>query len=78
MDESHKDIYELVCKNKFDDIIRRQDEMLGLLRGKNDNPGLVDKVRWLERVYKALVGAVCFVLGVFTVQAVAWLFEKLK
>jgi hypothetical protein len=71
------DMYELVCKEKFEHIIKQQEEVLGLLRGQNGTPGIVEEVRGLKRVYKAVVGAVASILILVGGIAANWIHHKL-
>ena len=75
---AEEQMYELVCREKFEHILSKQDQTLKLLRGTNNEPGLMDRVRWLERIYKAVIGAIGFVLGVLTIQAILYVFSKLQ
>jgi hypothetical protein len=70
--------YDLVCKEKFDDLASGQKEILGLLRGANGRAGLVERVRLLEKISKALAAAAVFFLGVLAVEGAAWIIEIIK
>ena len=73
---SEKEIYDLVCKKRFDNLDDRTDEIIRLLRGRNGNPGILDDVRDLKRVCKALAGGLAFILMTLFVQVVAWARHK--
>ena len=74
--EINPKLYELVCKQRFNEASEQRSEILRLLRGSNGNPGLVQDVSYLKRVYKTVVKALIFILGVFTAQVVFWAFTK--
>ncbi len=74
MDENER--YDLVCKDRFDAAARERKEILRLLRGRNGDPGLLDDVRGLKKINKALVGGLLFMLMTLFVQAVAWARQK--
>jgi hypothetical protein len=71
----HDEIYDRFCSGKFDQLGKGQREILDVLRGKNGGAGLCDRVRYLERAYKALAAAAVFILGVLAVEGAAWLRE---
>ena len=74
--DDEREMYDLVCKEKFDHIIKKQDEVLDLLRGKNSTPGLVEEVRGLKKVHRVIIGAITFILSVIVIQLVIWMREK--
>ena len=69
-------MYSLICKERFDDIADKQDEMLGLLRGANSTPGLVEEVRVLKSRWKMVSVGIVLVLSAFVTQIVRWIFTK--
>ena len=70
MPVENDEMYTLVCKSRFDKMEKKQDEVLDLLRGKGDAPGLVDQVRKLDRAYKAIIGAIVFIISAFIVAII--------
>jgi len=70
MDENER--YTLVCKERFDRLEDKLDEVMGLLRGRNSKPGLLDDMRMVKRISKAF----CVGLAVIFAQMVAWVFRK--
>ena len=74
--DDEREMYDLVCKEKFDHIIKKQDEVLDLLRGKNSTPGLVEEVRGLKKVHRVIIGAITFILSVIVIQLIIWIRER--
>jgi hypothetical protein len=71
--EENKEMYELICKERFDTIDEKQDEILGILRGTNNNPGLCEQVRTNTKFNKTVLGF-CVAIGlIFLTQFVVWL-----
>lgn len=68
-------MYEMVCKPNFNEIKESQKEIIGLLRGKNGDPGLLDDVRTLKARWKVIYGTAA-IAGVAALKAViAWITE---
>ncbi len=65
-------------KAELGEIKTSQAEILGVLRGKNGDAGLCEKVRRLENVHKAVWGAVIFVVTTVFFQGLIWIREQLK
>ena len=72
-----REMYKLVCEDRFDNIDKKQQEMLDLLRGKNSSAGLVEKVRVLEGRWKVLLGGLGIVIFALIGQFVKWAWETL-
>jgi len=76
-----QEIYNLVCKDKFNNIEKTMKEnhmeVIGLLRGQNSNTGIIDEVRSLKKFNKCFLGVAVFVLSILAVQMVRWLFARL-
>ena len=70
------ELYKLVCKKRFDDAATERAEILRVLRGANSQPGLVDDVRALKRTYKALIGAVIFVMSALFLQGLDYIIDR--
>lgn len=68
--ECDNQMYEIVCKERFDDMKELQQETLRILKGKNSDPGLVDDVRALKKAHKRIVGGGIFILCAFALQIV--------
>lgn len=82
MDE--KDIYELVCKEQFEEVKKRQQEILDVLKGTNDKPGLCERVRNVEQRqeimwsgFKKVCGGFIALVTIVITQFVIWLREKI-
>jgi len=73
-----EELFDKVCKGRFDAIEANQHQILRLLRGKNSEPGLVDDVRALKKVYKAIIGVVVFIVALISTQFAIWLRGKLN
>jgi len=72
-DEIHDDkMYHLICKERFDKIDSKQDEVLGLLRGKNGDPGLLDDVRTLKNRWKVIYGTAGAVALIVLRTVIVW------
>ena len=69
MTEDEK-MYELICKDRFDKMEELQHETIGLLRGKNGDPGVLDDVRALKNAHRKIVATVIFVASAFLLQAI--------
>ena len=70
------EIYERVCKEKFDHIILKQDKVLELLQGTVERPGLVEDVMGLKKVYKTIVAIVSGMAVVVFGSAINWIFRQ--
>lgn len=66
-------MYELICKDKFKELIDGQNDIINLLRGKNGNPGLLDDVRTLKRRWKVIYGTAGIVSVAAVKTVVAWI-----
>jgi hypothetical protein len=71
-------MYEKVCKDRFDKLESLHNETIGLLRGRNGDPGLLDDMRTIKdkyaalmRKYKTVRAAVFFVLGGATLELIS-------
>ncbi len=51
------------------------DHLTDLLKGKNGEPGLIDKVRDHDRLIKALGGGLLVVIGAVVTQIIRWAFS---
>lgn len=69
--------YDLICKKRFDDLADDTKDILKLLRGYDKAPGLVDDVRDLQKINKAVGAGLLFILTTLFLQALAWLRHKL-
>ena len=77
MPDNEYEIYERLCKEKFDAIITRQDKILECLQGTGGHAGLVEDVRGLKKVYRAVVGAVVSILVLIGGVVANWIHHKL-
>ena len=77
MPDNEYEIYERFCKDKFDAIITRQDKILECLQGTGEHAGLVEDVRGLKKVYRAVVGAVVSILVLIGGVVANWIHHKL-
>ena len=71
----HDEMYEVVCGKRFDKIDETQKEIINLLRGKNNSPGLVDDVRGLKKAYRSIIAAVIFIVCLVVTEVVPWVKE---
>ena len=71
-----EELFEKVCQPRLERIEKKLDSVCDLLRGKNSEPGIVDDVRLLKKVYKCTVGVIVFVVSVIVVQIVTWIRQK--
>jgi len=77
----HDELYELHCKAEFqelkDELTAMRREFVAALKGNGDRPGLCERVRALEKVYRRIWTGVALVLGTVTAQVIvqiaAWL-----
>jgi len=71
------EMYDTICRDRFDKIESLQNETIGLLRGKNGDSGLLDDMRAIKKAYRMIMGVVVFVCGTVGVQLIqdilAWL-----
>ena len=65
------EMYEMICKDRFDRLEAQNAMILDLLRGKDESPGILDDMRAMKRGYKIVGSGVLFVLGAVVIQAVA-------
>ena len=75
--DKEKNLYELVCKRRFDNVEGDTKEIIRLLRGRNGDPGLIDDVRDLKKARMAVAGVLMFVVTVLGVQGLNWLWERI-
>ena len=80
----HEELFTLHCQGEFIELKEglaalsaAQAELLAALKGDGDKPGLCERVRSLERVYRRIWTGVALVLATVTVQVIvqvaAWL-----
>jgi hypothetical protein len=69
----HDERYDLVCKPAFDTLKNNQETIINLLRGQNSSPGLVDKVRDIERMQTTATWIIRILFGAVIVQVVIWI-----
>ncbi len=74
--EDSKDMYQLICKERFDRIDEKQDDILGLLRGRNNEPGILDDMRQIKSRWKAIFGAVAVLWVVLVGKIIEWIISK--
>jgi len=80
----HENFFNQWCKQFFEEArqerqqakMERQ-EILNLLKGKNNSPGLVDEVRDNTRFRKRIGWLTTTAIGAIIVQAIIWLKTKL-
>ena len=88
-EDCNKDMYNLVCKERFDDTKKLLEciktteesyhqEIIDILRGKNGNPGLIDNVRDNTKLRKFANWIAITFVGAFIIQSVALLFFFIK
>jgi len=79
--DCEKEMYDRFCKDRFDKLEAKldsySDTMCALLKGSNGNPGVLADVRDLKRTYRAMIGAIVFLIGVLATQAIAWGWAKI-
>lgn len=56
------EMYETVCRERFDELVNGQKEVLAILRGRNGEAGLLDDMRAIKRGFRAVLAVVWFVL----------------
>lgn len=69
-------VYEQICKDRFDGIEHKQDEILNLLKGNGGRPGLAEEVRGLKKVYKSIVAVISAICVISFTQIVIWIRQK--
>ena len=69
------EMYKLVCKQRFDTLDEKMDQVLILLKGDNGNAGLCEKVRVLSGRWKVMIGGFILVISAFVTQAIRWIFK---
>ncbi|MCJ7728894.1 MAG: hypothetical protein MUO27_03315 [Sedimentisphaerales bacterium] len=81
MDE--RELYKLVCEERFDDLQKTTKEILGVLKGTNDKAGLCERVRKVEERqeviwsgFKKVIGGFIALLTIVLSQFVIWFREK--
>lgn len=63
-------MYPMICEPRFDKIDQKQEEIIGLLRGYNGNPGILEDVRILKKWHKAAIGFAIFLGSAFVLQVI--------
>jgi len=71
-------MYELVCKEKFDRLLKGQDEIIKVLKGTNTTPGLCEQIRIVKARQKTWIGGVIFVLSITVAQFIRWIIAKIQ
>ena len=70
-------MYETICKERFDELSGGQKEVINLLRGHNGDPGLLDDIRAIKKAYRLVAGAVVFIICIVAAQCIesiwAWI-----
>ncbi|HUU94056.1 MAG TPA: hypothetical protein VM238_22925 [Phycisphaerae bacterium] len=85
----HDQLFDLHCKGEFDtvkvelaELRKSQAQVLAALKGGPDKPGLCERVRTLEHVYRKIWTGVALIVGTVVVQAivqiVAWLGRRIS
>ena len=69
--KNEAEMYELICRSRFDSLDQKQDKMLSILKGENGDPGLLDDVRAIKKTHKLIKAGLVFVLCGFVLQAVS-------
>jgi len=74
----HDELYELHCKGEFAELraelaaVRKgQLQLLAALKGDVDRPGLCERVRTLEKVYRRIWTGVVLVVSTVVIQFIA-------
>lgn len=79
MPEEENKMYALICKERFDrieeTINNNHKEVITVLKGKNGDAGLCEKVRKLESRWIAIFGSLGVIFATLITQFVRWLFE---
>ena len=78
MAKSDEEMYHLVCKERFDGLDNKQDQIIGLLRGQNSKPGLIEEVRHLKTRWAFIFGFLVVTGTAFTSQMLRWIFNFLE
>ena len=68
-------MYHLICKERFDKMNEKQDQIIDLLRGKNGQAGLLDDVRTLKRRWIVIYSTAGIVAIAFVKEVISWLFH---
>ena len=71
-----EEMYELLCKDRFDRIDKTQEEMLAILRGHNGNAGLIEEVRWIKKIHKVIIGLVGAMGLIMCKELVYWIHTR--
>ena len=74
--EIEEKMYSLVCKERFDNIDQKQEQMLNLLRGSNGTPGMIEEIRILKSRWKMISIGILLMLSAFVTQLARWIFTK--
>lgn len=69
-------MYNLVCKDRFDEIDNNLKEILSLLRGHNNNPGVLEDIRTLKSRWKMIFGGFLIIITALVSQAARWIYGK--
>ena len=75
MAKTDDEMYHLICKERFDSIDSKQDQVIGLLRGQNSNPGLIEEVRHLKSRWAVIFGLMVVIGTALTSQMLRWIFS---
>lgn len=71
------DMYETVCKDRFDKLEELHNETIGLIRGKNGTPGLVEEIHIMKRQSRAIIATGIFLGGAVMTQIIESLWKWL-
>jgi len=75
MAKCDEDMYHLICKERFDTLDGKQDEIIGLLRGQDSKPGLIEEVRHLKTRWALIFGFLIVIGTALSSQTIRWIFS---
>lgn len=64
------DMYETICKDRFDTIERHCEGFNDLLRGKNGTPGLLEELRAIKKFIKTISKIFVFIAAAAGIKVV--------
>ena len=70
-------MYDLVCKDRFDELSTDVKKILTILEGRNGDEGLCEKVRANSKFNKIIMGATTVITVIILTQFIHWIFRQI-
>ena len=78
MEIEDDEMYQLICKGRFDAADKQRAEIISLLKGNGNQPGLCERVRRNTRNCRAIIGAGVFVITIGCVEMIRLIYHLIR